>query len=92
MKTLVPIEAIEKKILLIGGQKVLLDSDLAAFYGVTTKRLNEQVRRNLKRFPTDFMYQLSQEEFESLKSHFATSSSWGCRRTHPYVFTEQRTS
>lgn len=89
MKALVPIEIIEKKILLIGGQKVMLDSDLAALYGVTTKRLNEQVRRNLKRFPADFMYQLSQEEFESLKSHFATSSSRGGRRTRPYVFTEQ---
>jgi len=61
MRALVPIEVIEKKILFINGQKVLLDSDLAALYGVTTKRLNEQVRRNLKRFPVDFMYQLSQE-------------------------------
>ncbi len=86
MKSLVPIEVIEKKILLIGGQKAMLDSDLAALYGVTTKRLNEQVRRKLKRFPSDFMYQLSREEFESLKSHFATSSSWGGRRTRPYVF------
>jgi hypothetical protein len=65
---------IEQKILLIKGQKVMLDSDLAALYGVTTKRLNEQVRRNVKRFPADFMYQLSREEFESLKSHFASSS------------------
>jgi hypothetical protein len=89
MKSIVPIEIIEKKILLIGGQKVMLDSDLAALYKVPTKRLNEQVRRNLKRFPDDFMYQLSQEEFESLKSHFATSSSWGGRRKLPYVFTEQ---
>ncbi len=89
MKSLVPIEVIEQKILLIGGRKVMLDSDLAALYGVTTKRLNEQVRRNLKRFPADFMYQLSQEEFDSLRSHFATSSSWGGRRTRPYVFTEQ---
>jgi hypothetical protein len=62
MKSIVPIEVIEKKILLIGGQKVMLDSDLAALYRVTTKRLNEQVRRNLKRFPQDFMYQLSAEE------------------------------
>jgi hypothetical protein len=57
MKSIVPIEVIEKKILLISGQKVMLDSDLAALYGVTTKRLNEQVRRNLKRFPADFVYQ-----------------------------------
>jgi len=89
MKALVPLEVIEQKILLIKGQKVMLDSDLAALYGVTTKRLNEQVRRNVKRFPADFMYQLSREELESLKSHFATSSSWGGRRTLPFVFTEQ---
>ena len=89
MKSLVPIDVIEKKILLIAGQKVMLDSDLAVLYGVTTKRLNEQVRRNARRFPADFMYQLSQEEFESLRSHFATSSLRGGRRTRPYVFTEQ---
>jgi len=91
MKALVPIEVIEKKILLIGGQKVMLDSDLAALYGVTTKRLNEQVRRNVKRFPADFMYQLSQEEFDSLRSHFATlKNRRGKHRKYmPYVFTEQ---
>jgi dimeric dUTPase (all-alpha-NTP-PPase superfamily) len=91
MKALVPIDVIEKKILFINGQKVLLDSDLAALYGVTTKRLNEQVRRNLKRFPMDFMYQLSEEEFESLRSHFATlNKSRGKHRKYlPYVFTEQ---
>lgn len=91
MKALVPIEVIEKKILLIGGQKVMLDSDLAALYGVTTKRLNEQVRRNLKRFPADFMYQLSQEEFESLRSHSATlKAGRGKHRKYlPYAFTEQ---
>jgi hypothetical protein len=89
MKSIAPIEIIEQKILLIRGQKVMLDSVLATLYGVTTKRLNEQVRRNLRRFPADFMYQLSKEEFESLRSHFATSSSWGGRRTRPYVFTEQ---
>jgi phage regulator Rha-like protein len=91
MKALVPIEVIEKKILLIAGQKVMLDSDLAALYGVTTKRLNEQVCRNLKRFPADFMYQLSAEEFESLRSHFATlKNSRGKHRKYlPYVFTEQ---
>ena len=91
MKSLVPIVVIEKKILLINGQKVMLDSDLSALYGVTTKRLNEQVRRNLKRFPADFIYQLSQEEFESLRSHFATlKSGRGKHRKYmPYVFTEQ---
>jgi hypothetical protein len=91
MKSIVPIEVIEKKILLIGGQKVMLDSDLAALYGVTAKRLNEQVRRNLKRFPQDFMYQLSAEEFESLRSHFATLKvGRGKHRKYlPHVFTEQ---
>jgi hypothetical protein len=66
MRSLVPIEVIEKKILFVNGQKVLLDSDFAALYGVTTKRLNEQVRRNAKRFPADFMYPVSQEEYESM--------------------------
>jgi phage regulator Rha-like protein len=91
MKAIVPIEVIEQKILLINGQKMMLDSDLAALYGVTTKRLNEQVRRNLKRFPRDFMYQLSQEEFESLRSHFATiRTGRGKHRKYlPYAFTEQ---
>ena len=91
MKAIVPKEVIELKILLINGQKVLLDHDLAALYGVPTKRLNEQVRRNLKRFPADFMYQLSREEFESLRSHFATlKNSRGKHRKYmPYVFTEQ---
>jgi phage regulator Rha-like protein len=91
MKAIVPIEVIEQKILLINGQKMMLDSDLAALYGVTTKRLNEQVRRNLKRFPRDFMYELSQEEFESLRSHFATiKTGRGKHRKYlPYAFTEQ---
>jgi hypothetical protein len=82
---------IEKKILLIGGRKVMLDSDLATLYGVTIKRLNEQVRRNMKRFPQDFMYQLSAEENESLRSHFATlKPGRGKHRKYlPYVFTEQ---
>jgi len=90
MRALVPVEVIEKKILFVNGQKVLLDSDLAALYGVPTKRLNEQVRRNVKRFPADFMYQLSQNEFESLRSHFATLNK-GRGKHHkymPYVFTE----
>jgi len=85
MKSPVPIEVIAKKILFIDGQKVLLDSDLAVLYGVTTKGLNEQVRRNVKRFPADFMYRLSQVEFESLRPHFSTSSSWGGRTTRPYA-------
>ncbi|MBI5598832.1 MAG: ORF6N domain-containing protein [Deltaproteobacteria bacterium] len=88
MKAPVPVEMIEKKILLIRGHKVMLDSDLAVLYGVTTKRLNEQVRRNLRRFPSDFMFQLTSDEAESLRSQFATSKRGG-RRYLPYVFTEQ---
>jgi hypothetical protein len=75
----------------IRNQKVMLDSDLAEMYGVPTKRLNEQVKRNLDRFPDDFMFQLNQEEWENLKSQFATAS-WGGRRSLPYVFTEQGVS
>jgi len=91
MKSIVPLEVIEQKILLVKGRKVMLDGDLATLYGVTTKRLNEQVRRNLKRFPQDFMYQLSDEEFESLRSHFATlKTGRGKHRKYlPHVFTEQ---
>jgi len=81
-------KTIEKKILLIRGKKVMLDRDLALLYEVPTKRLNEQVKRNIKRFPPDFMLQLTKKEFENLKSHFATSS-WGGTRKLPMVFTEQ---
>lgn len=70
--SLVPQEIIEQKIFLIRGQKVMLDRDLAQLYGVPTKRLNEQVRRNIKRFPPDFMFQLTKEEAKSLRSQFAT--------------------
>lgn len=89
--SLIPVEHIEKAILLIRGQKVMLDRDLAELYGVSTKRLNEQVKRNLARFPADFMFQLDQEEFENWRSQFATSNSaarMGLRRK-PYAFTEQ---
>lgn len=75
------------KINIIRGQKVMLDEDLAELYEVQTKRLNEQVKRNKDRFPSDFMFQLTKEEFENLKSQFATSS-WGGRRILPYTFTE----
>jgi len=78
---------IETRILTIRGQKVMLDADLAELYGVETRRLNEQVRRNSERFPEDFMFQLTAGEFANLKSQFATSS-WGGRRKLPYVFTE----
>jgi phage regulator Rha-like protein len=84
-------EAIEKRILLIRGHKVMLDSHLADLYGVTTKRLNEQVRRNPKRFPGDFMFRLTTEEHDALRSHFATlKRGRGRHRKYlPYVFTEQ---
>lgn len=75
------------KIYLIREERVMLASDLAALYGVATKRLNEQIKRNSDRFPADFMFRLSEEEWQTLKSHFATSN-WGGRRTLPYVFTE----
>jgi len=76
-------------IIIIRGEKVILDSDLAELYGVETRRLNEQVRRNIEKFPEDFMFQLSREEFDNLKSQIATSSSgWGGRRKPPLVFTE----
>ena len=78
---------IENKILHIRGMNVMLDSDLAELYEVETKRINEQVKRNPNRFPSDFMFQLTEDEFEILKSHFATSS-WGGRRKLPYVFSE----
>ncbi len=85
---MLPNKIIENKIYLIRDKKVMIDSDLAELYGVETKRLNEQVKRNIKRFPEDFMFQLSEIEFKNLKSQFATSS-WGGRRSLPYTFTEQ---
>src|SRR5216684_3980247 len=88
--SVVPIERIESSILLVRGHKVLLDADLAALYGVTTKRFNEQVRRNAARFPEDFMFRLSAEEWSSLRSQFATlKTGRGQHRKYlPYVFTE----
>jgi len=87
---LVAIEAIASRILVLRAQRTILDADLAALYGVTTKRLNEQVRRNAERFPDDFMFQLTNQELAILRSQFATSSSpaWGGRRYAPYAFTE----
>jgi hypothetical protein len=84
---LLPLETITQRIVLLRGQKVLLDADLAALYGVETRRLNEQVRRNLERFPADFIFEVGDKEFDNLKSHFATSS-WGGRRKRPLAFTE----
>ncbi len=80
-------EMIVTKIYLLRGQKVMLDEDLAELYQVPTGRLNEQVKRNIARFPADFMFQLTKEEFENLKSQNATSS-WGGRRKLPSAFTE----
>ena len=81
-------EIIEQKIFLIRHHKVMLDRHLAKLYKVSTGRLNEQVKRNIKRFPEDFMFQLTEKEFKNLKSQFATSS-WGGTRKLPYAFTEQ---
>jgi len=82
------IAQLESAIYLIRGQRVMFDSDLAAIYGVTTKRLNEQVRRNISRFPEDFAFQLTAEELTNLRSQIATSSFHGGRRYRPWVFTE----
>jgi len=89
MKPLIPVEMIEKKILIIRGEKVMLDADLAELYGVETKMLVRAVKRNIDRFPSDFMLQLEKEEFENLRFQFGTSSRWGGRRYLPYAFTEQ---
>lgn len=103
-KLIASVEQIESRIFLIRGQKVMLDADLAELYGAETKRLNEQVRRNSERFPEDFMFQLTAEEFANLRSQIMTSSlrsqiatsnnpagttaGRGGRRHHPYAFTE----
>jgi len=87
---LIPAERIEKAIYVLRGQRVMLDEDLAELYGVTTKRLNEQVKRNRERFPSHFMFQLTMQEFADLRSQIATSR-WGGRRTPPYAFTEHGT-
>lgn len=97
MNSVVTVEGIQKRIFLLRGQKVMLDSDLAELYGVETKAFNRAVKRNRERFPDDFMFQLQREEYDDLKSHFGTStlryqsgtSSWGGRRYIPYAFTEQ---
>ena len=88
MKALVSVEVIERKIYLIRGQKVMLSSDLAQLYGVEPKVLIQAVKRNIERFPEDFMFQLTKEEFNNLIFHFGISS-WGGRRHLPRVFTEQ---
>ena len=88
MSEIIPLENIENRILVIRGQKVLLDRDLAELYGVPTKVLNQAVKRNQDRFPSDFMFQLTDQELTNLKSQFVTSS-WGGRRKPPNAFTEQ---
>ncbi len=86
---LVPVEQIEKSILTLRGQRVILDAELARIYGVTTARLNQQVRRNHDRFPADFAHQLTRQEVAILMLQTATSrSAHGGRRKSPYVFTE----
>lgn len=84
----IPDEIISGKIYLIRGQKVMLDNDLAELYTVETKQLKRQVRRNMERFPEDFMFELTQQEFEILRSQFGTSN-WGGTRYMPMAFTEQ---
>ncbi len=85
---LIPEERIIDKIYLIRGQKVMLDRDLAKLYGLETKVLKQQVKRNIERFPDDFMFELSNQEFSNLRSQIVTSS-WGGVRYMPIVFTEQ---
>ena len=87
-KAIIPAERVAQSIRWVRGQKVLLDSDLAVLYGVTTGNLNKAVKRNAERFPTDFMFQLDAEEVANLRFQFGISS-WGGRRRLPYAFTEQ---
>ena len=91
MISTVPAEIIEKKILLVRGQKVMLDADLAEMYGIPTKSLKQSVKRNIKRFPSDFMFILTYQEVANLRSQFVTSSTsnWGGSRFLPMAFTEQ---
>lgn len=86
---LIPMERIQGSILLMRKQRVILDADLAALYGVETKVLVQAMKRNIERFPDDFMFQLTKDEFSFLRSQFVTSSQWGGRRYPPYAFTEQ---
>ncbi len=87
-QSIIPIERIASRIYLIRGEKVMLDKDLADLYGVTTGRLNEQFRRNVDRFPQDFAFQLTNQEFEALISQIATSNPGrGGTRKLPWVFT-----
>jgi hypothetical protein len=87
-RALAPVH-VERKILLLRGERVMLDADLATLYGVATKALVQAVKRNRARFPSDFMFELTAEEFAALRSQTVTSKQRGGRRTAPYAFTEQ---
>jgi hypothetical protein len=89
METIVPTEVIEQKILVIRGQKVMLDTDLAQLYQVEVKHLKRQVKRNIDRFPDDFMFELIQEEYQSLRRQFGTLKRGEHSKYPPYAFTEQ---
>lgn len=88
-KSLLPLELIEKRIYIIRSQKVMLSTQLAELYNVEVRVLVQAVKRNIDRFPSDFMFQLSKSEFEDLKSQIVISSWGGARRSRPYAFTEQ---
>jgi hypothetical protein len=87
MRAMIPQEKIESRIFLVRGKRIMLDSDLANLYGVPTKSLNLAVKRNIERFPEDFMFQINKDEYDSLRFQFETSKRGG-RRYLPYVFTE----
>ena len=89
MANLIPAERIENKIYLIRGQKVMIDFDLAALYGVRTRNIKRQVKRNIKRFPEDFMFELNREEYNSLRCQFGTLEKGKHSKYLPYAFTEQ---
>ncbi|MBU2649441.1 MAG: ORF6N domain-containing protein [Bacteroidetes bacterium] len=90
-KSLIPLEKIDRAILIIRGQKVMLDNDLAEIYGVKTSRLNEQVKRNKNRFPEDFMFQLTNEEKQEVIANCDHLEKLKFSRTNPYAFTEHGT-
>lgn len=85
----IPTERVASRIYLIRSEKVMLDADLADLYAVETKALVRAVKRNLNRFPADFMFRLTEDEFQNLRFQIGTSSQWGGRRYTPYAFTEQ---
>ena len=89
MENMIIKETIEKRIYSIRGQKIMLSHDLAELYAVETKTLNEAVKRNINRFPNDFMFQITQQEYDVLRSQIATVNSLAKSRFLPYAFTEQ---